>query len=147
MARINVKRYRDVYVHLSHGEACSLIGYTGIANIAGFLGAAQGAGPLAPFLTNMAGAILFSMGWIQEKNENSGGKGIRLRFDLLQLCIVIVGIKRKGDGISPCDKPDTTFKPAPDREQMLRMVEIILASGITRVNFDSDDSDDDSDDN
>ena len=82
------------WIILSHSEACKLT--TGMSvteiNIA-----ISSMGTYAPIA---AAAISLQMVHIRDKNEHSGGKGVKLLF--VWAVGVITSIERRGSGSSPC---------------------------------------------
>lgn len=82
------------HIYLTHEEACTLTNSTIEKVGAFFAGKIPFAGPL------VAASLVAQNRSARKKNENSGGKGIRLRFNAL--LGIITQIKPRGNGNSPC---------------------------------------------
>lgn len=93
---------RGVYVYADHGEACGLTSLWSV-------GAVIAALPAGPFVAPIAAAIIVARNAIRRANEDSGGKGLRLRYNFA--VHVIDQIKRRGKGSSPCP-PDFALAPS-----------------------------------
>ena len=82
------------WIILSHSEACKL---TSDMSVSATATAISSMGAYAPVA---AAAISLQMKYIREKNEHSGGKGVKLLF--VWAVGVITSIERRGSGSSPC---------------------------------------------
>jgi hypothetical protein len=82
------------WIILSHSEACKLTSGMSVSAIATAISSMGTYAPVA------ASAISLQMKNIREKNEHSGGKGVKLLF--VWAVGVITSIERRGSGSSPC---------------------------------------------
>ncbi len=83
------------WIILSHSEACNLTTAIEVADIA-----RQIVGIGNVWVQLAATAIKFQSDYIRKKNEDSGGKGVKLLF--VWAVGVITSIERRGSGRSPC---------------------------------------------
>jgi hypothetical protein len=82
-----------VYLYADHAAVC---GFTSNVSVGVVIAALPG-GPWTPAI---AAAIIVSSQVIRAANQDSGGKGLRLRYNF---CLgVIDDVKRRGRGSSPC---------------------------------------------
>ena len=93
MASVAESSWWGFRLRLSHSETCYVIQGGGIA-ISLVLKFVP-----APYNALAALAIGANMAWIASKNRASGKKGVLLRINWLG---VLMGIKRRGAGFSPC---------------------------------------------
>jgi hypothetical protein len=82
-----------VYLYADHGEVCAI---TSLATVAAIVKALPG----GPWAVLVATAIVVSSRVIRAANEDSGGKGLRIRYNFA--LAVIDQVKRRGKGNSPC---------------------------------------------
>jgi hypothetical protein len=93
MAVITETSYWGFRLKLSQLEACKV---AAAAQAAIVLAAAK---IPQPYGSLVATQIYINQQWIKTKAENSGGKGILLKFSWVG---ILVGIKRLGTGLSRC---------------------------------------------
>jgi hypothetical protein len=82
-----------VYLYADHGEVCALTSMASVAVIVKAL-------PAGPWAVLVATAIFVSSRMVRAANEDSGGKGLRIRYNFA--LAVIDEVKRRGSGNSPC---------------------------------------------
>lgn len=83
------------WITLDHSEACRLTSDLSVSAIAAAISAIG-----TVFAASAAAAISLQAKHIREKNEDSGGKGVKLLF--VWALGVITSIQRRGTGKSPC---------------------------------------------
>ena len=83
------------WIILDHGEACHLTSDVSVGAISSAISAIG-----SIYAKAAAAAISLQAKYIREKNENSGGKGVKLLF--VWALGVITSIERRGSGKSPC---------------------------------------------
>lgn len=94
---MKVRRYRTflgLHIYLTHKEACTLTNETLGKVGASFASKIPYAGPL------VALSLRAQRRKARRENENSGGKGIRLRY--IFALGIITQIRARGSGKSPC---------------------------------------------
>jgi hypothetical protein len=84
-----------IWIVLSHSEACELTSGKSVSAITTAIGAIG-----TIYAAIAAAAISLQAKYIREKNESSGGKGVKLLF--VWALGVITSINRRGSGSSPC---------------------------------------------
>lgn len=82
------------WIILDHREACRVTSDMAVSAIATAISA------IGPYAAAAAAAISLQAKYIREKNENSGGKGVKLLF--VWALGVITSIERRSSGKSPC---------------------------------------------
>ena len=83
------------WIILSHSEACKLTGGMSVSAISTAISVIGGA-----YAAIAAAAISLQAKHIREKNEHSGGKGVKLLF--VWATGIITSIERRDSGNSPC---------------------------------------------
>jgi hypothetical protein len=82
-----------LYLYADHGEVCAI---TSMASAAAIVKALPG----GPWAVLLATAIFVSSRVIRAANEDSGGKGLRIRYNFA--LAVIDEVEPRGHGSSPC---------------------------------------------
>lgn len=100
-----------VYLIADHAEVCAFTSDLAVGAVISIL-------PGGPWTPAVAAAIVVSSKVIRAANENSGGKGLRLRYNM---CLGIIDdVKRRGKGSSPCPQGLVGAPPEPLGPEDLR---------------------------